>query len=148
MKRLISIITLVLFVIAVSSTAALADHKREWKRERIAVAAHELDDAASHFYKVTKHLSKHSHISKDAKKLDKAAHHFHKRVERGVSYKHLAKDFYDLEYSYRHLTYQLRYARHSHHNPHFMRDWNRVEQAWERLSRSMKNGFDYYSFYY
>ena len=116
-----------------SPTVASADHRRE----QLALAVHELHEAAAHFHEVIHDRTGYSRLGDIAHQLANEAGHLHEVVESGASYEHVSRDFATVRSLFVNPDRRLDYAHRVHHSGHVMRDWRLVENAGMRVARQL-----------
>lgn len=127
-------LTLTLFLMFIGTQMANASDGYD----NIFRAAHELENASSHFYTQLRYDDGYSHVGKDAMRFAKAARHFHRQVEQGSNYGHIRDDYAELAAAYAHARQEFGGSHDAHHNRHFRGDFRGVERAFYNLNRAIE----------
>lgn len=116
--------------------AAGAAHPEPGQMERVAILAHQVEDAARHVHRAAERRSHHGDYWEERglvrlHEFEDSARHFHRQVEsyRADPY-HTEADFRRLVRSYRRAQEGLHWI---HPDRHVRRDFRRAEQAMEEL---------------
>ncbi len=115
--------------------------------EIVAGAAHELDNAANHFYQEMKYEAGYGHVTRDAERFAEAARHFHRQVERGSNYMHIRGDYAELAGAYVHVREEFGDRPGLRRDRHLRGDFREVERAYLNLNRAIEYARRSYSHY-
>ena len=101
-------------------------------------AAHTFARQVEHFQHVIENEVEYSHLADDVEHLAEAADQFHHAVEGGAPFRHAMRDFFSLRMQYDHVRQAFYRAHDVHHDSHVANDWNKVEQTFGELARSIR----------
>lgn len=119
------------------------DEESYWiGRRQIVRSALELQREANHFFEITDDMRGYSYISDDARELTRDARHLWQEIQEGTHPRHLARDFNNLRNSFRILQSNFYRTHRIYRNPHALRDFRDLEQAWVEFQYRFTGRFD------